>query len=480
MASTALIIEDDRPYAETLARLLQREGFQPEISYTGESGIERLKDVQPEVVLIDIGLPGIDGIEVTRQVTRHDPSILSIIVSGQATLETAVAAMRAGAFDFISKSSGVPEIQFRLRKALEIASLRRQVQYLQGRESNLSEIIGDSPVMRRVRQQIEEVAPAPITVLIAGETGTGKELVARAIHRLSERKEKTLVSVNCAAIPEQLLESEFFGHVRGAFTGADRTRRGLFELADGGSLFLDEVGELDIRLQAKLLRVIEERRFKRVGGEKDLQVDVRIIAATNRDLEQRVVERKFREDLLYRLNVFQIVLPPLRERGADVLLLGRHFIDEFNKQLGKQVEDVDQETARELLTFPFPGNIRQLRNVIEQAMIAAKGPVLTRDLFWGLKPSSSAAEARPRPPARETAAPAPPARNPALPALDDDAPLTELLATVEAKERELRAMERRVLERALMQAKGNKTKAAELLGISRYTFQRRLRNLEST
>jgi DNA-binding NtrC family response regulator len=463
MPAAALIIEDDQNYAKTLSRLLDGEGFRPEVTYSGESGLERMKDLQPELVLVDIGLPGIDGIEVTRQITEHDPTVLCIIVSGRTEVETAVAAMRAGAFDFISKSSGVPEIQFRLRKALEAASLRKQVQYIQERDSKLGEIIGRSPAMQRVRQRIEEVAPSPATVLIVGETGTGKELVARAIHRLSDRRARTLVTVNCAAIPEQLLESEFFGHVRGAFTGADRTRKGLFELADGGSLFLDEVGELDIRLQAKLLRVIEERRFKRVGGEKDLEVDVRIIAATNRDLEQSVAQREFREDLLYRLNVFQIPLPPLRGRGEDVLLLARHFIQELNVQLNKQVQEVDRETARDLLAFPFPGNIRQLRNLIEQAMIAAKGPVLTRDLFWGLEVSATGPTPEPTPPAAS---------------LDQDAPLNELLAAVEAKEQELRVIERRVLERALMQAKGNKTRAAELLGISRYAFQRRLRNLE--
>ena len=324
-----------------------------------------------------------DGIEVIRTIAEREPSAVCIVVSGQITLENTVAAMKAGAFDIIQKSSD--ETELRLRRAIETATLKRRGAHLQNLETSTSKIIGESPEMQRLSRRIDEVAAAPSsTVLIVGETGTGKELVARAVHHQSERREEPLVTVNCAAVPENLIESEFFGHEKGAFTGADRTKMGLFEAAHGGTLFLDEIGDLDLRLQAKLLRVIEERSIMRVGGSKEIKVDVRLVAATNRDLEVLVGEGTFREDMYYRLNVFRIDVPPLAKRDRDVVLLAHHFMAEFAAQTGKRITEIEPAAERALLAYPFPGNVRQLRNLIEQAVILAHGGELTVNLFRGI------------------------------------------------------------------------------------------------
>jgi DNA-binding NtrC family response regulator len=463
MALNTLIIEDDAAYASILARIVTQEGFQPFVAGTGEEGLDLLAEAQPALALVDIGLPGIDGVEVIRTIIEREPGIVCIVVSGLTTVENSVAAMRAGAFDIIQKTSDIPDIQLRLSKAVDMANLRRQVRYLKEREPGLDEIIGDSPAMQRVKAQIKEVAAAPTaTVLIVGETGTGKELVARAIHRLSLRRDNPLVSVNCAAIPENLLESEFFGHERGAFTGADKTKLGLFEEAHRGSLFLDEIGELDLKLQAKLLRVVDDQRFKRVGGTGEIKVDVRLIAATNRSLEQMSAEGNFREDLLYRLNVFQVNVPPLRKRGSDTVSLTHHFMRDFSRQLGKKVTILDHYAEKTLLEHPFPGNVRQLRNLIEQAVILAKGQHLTVDLLRGIQPLT--ASMMPGPLGKS---------DPGV----DGMPLDSQLERLEERREEMKTLEKQIIERALSESKGNKTKAAELLGLSRYALQRRMRRL---
>jgi len=463
----ALIIEDDEGYARILSRIIRDEGFRPTTARSAEEGLELLPDVQPALVLVDIRLPGMDGIQAIGVIGERSPDAVCIVVSGRATVENAVGAMRAGAFDIIQKTTDITEIQLRLRRAVDMANLRRHVQYLQGQGRRLEEIVGESAAVQSMRRRIEEVASAPTsTVLVVGETGTGKELVARAVHRLSERRDSPLVSVNCAAIPENLLESEFFGHERGAFTGADRAKQGLFETAHGGSLFLDEIGELDLRLQAKLLRVVEERLIKRVGGTKETKVDVRLVAATNRDLEQHAREGRFREDLLYRLNVFQIDVPPLRERGEDVLLLARHFMGEFGRQLGKRVAVLAPEAERALMAYGFPGNVRQLRNLIEQAVILARDERLTADLLRGL-PDPARAEGS-----------APPGERRPAPSPAPNAPISDLVDELRERRADVAAFERSVISRAIDEAGGNKTRAAEILGLSRYALQRRLKRLE--
>ena len=464
MSASTLIVEDDTAYARVLSRIVRAEGFLPTIAETGEEGLAMLGEVQPALVLADIGLPGMDGVDVIEAICEREPGAVCIVVSGLVTVQNAVAAMRAGAFDVIEKTADIAEVQVRLRRAMDMANLRRQVAYLQERERSFGEIVGSSEVMLRVRDRIEEVAAAPTsTVLIVGETGTGKELVARAVHRLSARRSKPMITVNCAAIPENLLESEFFGHERGAFTGADRAKPGLFETAHGGTLFLDEIGELDLRLQAKLLRVLEERCFKRVGGVKEIKIDVRLIAATNRNLEQQAAEGRFREDLLYRLNVFQIDVPPLRKRGNDVVLLARYFMKSFGSELGKRVNVIDQSAVSALLAHPFPGNVRQLRNLVEQAVILAKDETLTQELFAGQ-----------RTPAFSIAPPPIDARG------EQDTngtALPELMTKLDQRKQDLIELERNIVARAIDEASGNKTRAAELLGVSRYALQRSLRRL---
>ena len=458
MTATTLIIDDDPAYARSLVRLVKREGFTAEVAYSGEEALERVGQMQPDLVIVDLALPGMDGVEVLRHLRKAEPHAVCIAVSGTATVESAVAAMHAGAFDFLTKTSELEEIRFKLRKALEVAELRQKVQFFVDRErkQHTARMVGESPVMKEVYTRVQEIAATPdTTVLVLGETGTGKELVARAVHDLSERKERTLVAVNCTAVPDNLLESEFFGHEKGAFTGASRTKQGLVELARGGTLFLDEIGDLDLGLQGKLLRLIEERRFKRVGGVTDMEADVRFIAATNRDLETMVEQGRFREDLLYRLNVFQIVLPPLRDRGRDVLLLAQHFIQQFNQQMGKEVLGIDPEAEEALLSYPFPGNIRQLRNIIEQAMIQARASWLMLDRFQGLGPSTRQRKG----------------------ALNNNQTLDLRLAEVRRQEEELWRTEREIIEKALAQAGGNKSQAAQLLGISRYALQRRLKRM---
>jgi DNA-binding NtrC family response regulator len=458
----ALIVDDDVFFSQVLDRQLRAEGLETVVVHSAEEALEALPDAQPELAFVDVGLPGMGGIELVGHLIKRDSGTVCIMISGQTTFQTAVDAMRAGAFDFIGKDAGPPEILLRLRRAIELVQMRQHLEYLQAAVS--VEIIGESPVMRRLDQQIAEVAATPSsTVLIHGETGTGKELVAKAIHKRSARKDKPFITVNCAAVPEQLLESEFFGHERGAFTGADRARKGLVELADRGTFFLDEIGEMDLRMQVKLLRLIEERRFRRVGGANDLAVDVRFIAATNKDLASLAAAGTFREDLLYRLNVYQIALPPLRQRGDDVLALARHFIRAFNREFKKRVTGLDPDAERALLGHPFPGNVRHLRNFIEQAMIRVRGETLTLDHFPGLLP----VDAADRTAAREPCAPVRPG-----------GPSGGAQETLwEGVERANRETERGTVERALAEAGGNKSKAAELLGISRYALQRRLRSL---
>ncbi len=457
-----MIVDDDALFARSLTRIARAAGMEASVVHSAEQALKHVAREQPDLAFVDVGLPGMSGIELVEKLTSGDRKVHCIMVSGQTTFQTAVDAMRAGALDFIPKASQLPEIQFRMSKAVEVLRLRQQLEYLQSASPGLDAIIGESELMKQVIAQIADVAATPSsTALIQGETGTGKELVAKAIHKQSDRRDKPFISINCSAVPDSLVESEFFGHERGAFTGADRARRGLVELADQGSLFLDEIGEMDQKLQAKLLRLIEERTYRRVGGATDLTADVRFIAATNRDLPSLAVEGKFREDLLYRLNVFQIQLPPLNQRGDDIMLLTGHFIDMFNKELRRQVSGVDAGVERALRGHPFPGNVRQLRNFIEQSMIRVKGETLTLDLFPGLVGTTASA---PVPSSMQPASGAQPAEA-------GDVSWSDL-------EQQQRQAARQVIITALENAGGNKSQAARDLGISRYALLRRLRQLD--
>ncbi len=462
MSITTLIIEDELTYARFLDRVVSHAGFTSRVARSGEEGLAAFLDTHPPLVLLDLGLPGIGGIDVLRKIKTAASDTVCIVISGKLDVEDTIQAMRSGAFDVIQKTAGFSEVQMRLQKAVEMASLRRQLRLLTRTESPEA-IIGDSEALRHVRQQIREVARTPAsTVLITGETGTGKELVARAIHRLSDREARPMVTVNCAAIPESLLESEFFGYERGAFTGADNAKAGLFEAADGGSLFLDEIGELDLKLQAKLLRVVEEKTVHPVGGGAPLRVDVRLIVATNRDMEALVRQGRFRQDLFYRLNVFQIDVPPLRERRDDILCLARHFVKVLGEEMGKPLTDISPEAEASLLVHEYPGNVRQLRNLVEQAVIVCKGDRLTARDFRGLPPSAP------------SLAPGDP---PAYPELPADLPATEMHRALRQRQAALTAFERQVVERALTENRGNRSHAAKALGINRYSLLRWMRRL---
>ena len=366
-----LIVDDDAGVRESL-RMVLKERYEPLLSASGEEALSALADVKPDLVLLDVLMPGLDGLEVLERVKGEDPRIPVIMLTATKTVKTAVTAMKLGAFDYVTKPFDVEELLIIIERAtrdaareVELESLRWEV----GRKYSPANIIGNNARMQQIFRTIGIVAPLKTTVLITGEHGTGKELIAKAIHYQSPRAERPLVTLNCAAIPENLLESELFGHERGSFTDAHTRKLGQFEIADQGSIFLDEIGEMMPSLQAKLLRVIEQGEFMRVGGKQTIQVDVRIIAATNRDLDKAMRENVFRPDLYYRLNVVSLHLPPLRERHEDIPLLIKHFVSSKSQQIGIPEKRISTEAADAMLRYAWPGNVRELENVIERVLV---------------------------------------------------------------------------------------------------------------
>ncbi len=375
-----LVIEDNPEEATLLQALLQEAGFHVDIAYDGEEGIARLDENFYDVVVTDLAMPKKGGLEVLEHVVTNAPETICIILTGHGSIKSAVEAIKKGAYDYLTKPFRRDEILLVLQKALETRRLRRDNEFLRRRlwrERGYGEIIGKSKPMRQIFSLIEKVANTDSTILILGESGTGKELVARAIHNASLRSEGPFIPVNCGAIPEELLESELFGHEKGAFTGALKTRIGRFELAHGGTIFLDEVSEMSPKLQVKLLRVLQEHTFERVGGTRSIKVDIRVIAATNRDLEKEVKEGRFREDLFYRLNVIPIKLPPLRERREDIPLLVEHFLQRFAQRKNRNVQGITKEALECLMRHDWPGNVRELENVIERMVILSGEEYLT-------------------------------------------------------------------------------------------------------
>ncbi|MCR4440452.1 MAG: sigma-54 dependent transcriptional regulator [bacterium] len=385
MRAHLLIVEDNCDMCQTLADVLRREGYSVRTAYSGEEAIQIVEKYPVDLVLLDLRLPKMDGLQVLAHIKEIDPDVLVIMITAVSDPRPAVAAMKAGAYDYLNKPFELDELKMVVAKALETIRLKLEVSQLKAQQrlrSPLTELFGDSPQMQEVRRLIKIVSETPRTsVLIQGESGTGKELVADAIHRNSVRADKPLVKVNCAAIPENLLESELFGHERGAFTDAKTMKKGIFEMAHGGSIFLDEISSMSPALQPKLLRVLESGSFRRVGGTADIEVDVRIIAATNRDLAQCVREGTFREDLYYRLKVMVIDLPPLREHPEDIIPLAKLFLEANNREFNKNIRGIDKEAQRLLLEYPWPGNVRELKNVIERAVILCPGDLLTADLL---------------------------------------------------------------------------------------------------
>lgn len=378
-----LIIDDEEGIRFSLRGILEDEGHTVAEAESGEQGLKVLESERPDLVFLDIWLPGMDGLTVLGTIKEKDSSLPVIMISGHGTIETAVNAIKRGAHDFIEKPLSLEKVVIAAANALEFHNLRRENQALKSRiaRENTIEVTGNSAPIIQLREQIQRVAPTDAWVLITGENGTGKEIAARSIHAQSKRKDKALVAVNCAAIPEELIESELFGHEKGAFTGADQAKTGKFELADNGTLFLDEIGDMSMKTQAKILRILQEQCFERVGGNKTMRVNVRVIAATNKNLEEQIQKGNFREDLYYRLRVFPLTLPPLRKRGADILQLIHEFHAAMVQEQGFKPIHFTKDAERALLGYPWPGNVRELKNFVERMLIMFSGETVdTLDL----------------------------------------------------------------------------------------------------
>ena len=367
-----LVVDDEHLIRWSLEQNLKKQGYEVLTASNGEEALKLVHEEQPELILLDIQMPGINGLEVLEKVKETDEDIVIIMVTAQGSLETAVNAMRMGAYDYVNKPFNLDELAIVIRIALETSCLRREVAGLRSEHKKVGppNIVGASKHMRNVLAMMDKVARSEAsTVLVQGESGTGKELVAKWIHYKSSRAERPFVAINCAAVPATLLESELFGHEKGAFTDAKNAKKGLFELADGGTIFLDEIGDMEIGMQAKLLRFLEDKTFRRIGGAKIITVDIRIISATNKDLLKAIEEKSFRNDLYYRLQVIPIFLPPLRDRKEDIISLANHFIETFNKEFNKHVNGISGMAEKMLSEYQWPGNIRELKNVIERAII---------------------------------------------------------------------------------------------------------------
>jgi two-component system response regulator AtoC len=449
-----LVVDDDDGLREYLEVLAASRGFQVFSAPTGEAALEQLERARPELVTLDLVLPGMNGLETLRKIKEQLPEVPVIMLSGHGQARSIVEAMKLGAADFLRKPFEVEELEVAFQRALEQRALKHEVEELRGRvrsEAELLMLCGDDPKMREVRDIIEQVADTDITVLVRGESGTGKELVARALHRLSSRVDRPFVKVNCAALPSELLESELFGFEKGAFTGAQRRKLGKFEYANHGTIFLDEISEMHPALQAKLLQVLQDGEFSRLGGESDVHVDTRVIAATNRNLEQAVSDGSFREDLFYRLNVVTTSLPPLRDRRDAIPLLVDHFLNMYNRQYGKSVKQLQSETLERFNAYHWPGNVRELENMVKRMVVLGNEAALLEEITHriGANGQASVSESP----------------------FDLDSLGVDL---AEGKGVDLKAIakhaaqiaEKRVIERVLDQTRWNRKEAAERLQIS--------------
>ncbi len=448
-----LVVDDDPAHRLMLTTLLSDWGYRVKEADGGLSAVAKVQEEPLDAVIMDVRMPDMDGIEATRRIHHYNPALPVIVLTAFSSVPSAVEALKAGAYDYLTKPLDFDALRLALDRALEHTHLRTENQELREQLARLRlpEIIGTSAAMARLVELLALVAPSEATVLITGESGTGKGLVARAIHANSRRSHGPLVEVNCAAIPENLMETELFGHDKGAFTGADKARRGRFAQADGGTIFLDEVGELSLPMQAKLLRVLQDGQIQRVGSDQPVAVDVRILAATNRDLHQMTQEGLFREDLYYRLNVVAVEVPPLRQRKEDIPLLVDHFLRTFAQKNKRTVRGITPRAMDLLLKYDWPGNVRELENVMERAVILLRGEYLTEaELPLHLQ----------RP---ETPGPSGPA---------NDAPQEDAVSLPSVT---LAEMERRLIERVLEETGGNKSEAARRLGITRRTLKLKLK-----
>lgn len=445
MDFSILIVDDEKNIREGLSTSLELDGFKTCIAADGQEALKIMTTTEIDLVISDLKMPKMSGTELLKNITAKYPTIPVIILTGHGTVESAVVAMRDGAYDFITKPINLDHLTLLVNRALvkrklinEHRSLQKEVKKLESR-TRVSKLIGKSSVMSKLIELVNQVADSKASVIISGESGVGKEVVANALHDLSSRSESPMISVHCAALSESLLESELFGHEKGAFTGATATKKGRFELANGGTIFLDEIGEINPSTQIKLLRVLQERTFERVGGEKSVDVDVRVVTATNRDLQEEIKNGNFREDLFYRLNVVNIHIPPLRERKEDIPLLVSSFIKEFANENNKIVEGIDQKALRSLTSYNWPGNIRELRNCIESAVVfAAKGIITFDDIPQNI---------------RET---------------HDQSSIQIPLGLT------LSEAEKIIISETLRAENSNKSKTSEILGIGRKTLHRKI------
>jgi two-component system response regulator AtoC len=450
-----LVIDDDPGVRDYMEALVSRQGFRVFLAADAEQALSGLDDTRPDIVTLDVVLPGMDGLETLRRLKQRAPNVPVVMLSGHGQARNIVEAMRLGASDFLRKPFEVEELELAFQKALEKRALKQEVERLRGRARSETELLllcGDNQKMREVREIIEQVADTDITVLVRGESGTGKELVARTIFQLSGRRDQPFVKVNCAALPSELLESELFGFEKGAFTGAQKRKLGKFEYANHGAIFLDEISEMHPALQAKLLQVLQDGEFSRLGGESDVHVDTRVIAATNRNLEEAVADGSFREDLYYRLNVVTVHLPPLRERVDGIPLLVDHFLRKNNEQYRKDLKALSTETMDIFMKYPWPGNVRELENMVRRMVVLGnESTVLAEISLRGSAPSSRTAQPDP---------------GHDLAALGVDFSKGEAIDLKAISRRAAQVAEKRVIERVLQQTRWNRKEAAEKLQIS--------------
>lgn len=454
-----LLVEDKNELRAMLRKALERAGYSVDEAPDGSAAIHKVRARRYLLVITDLKMPGASGLDVLRETKQADASIPVILLTAFGSVEEAVTAMKEGAFDFLQKPVDLDHLKLLVQRAARQQELLRENILLREEYAaryGFPRIVGEHAAIREVSQQIQRVAGTDSTVLLLGESGTGKELFARAVHHLSPRREQPFVALNCAAIPEGLVENELFGHERGAFTGAGARKAGKMDLAHRGTLFLDEIGELPLAIQAKLLRVLEERRFERVGGTQTVEVDVRIVVATNRDLQKQIAEKLFREDLYFRISAVPITIPPLRERGDDVLLLARHFLDKFSREFSKPGLDLSEDACERLREYRWPGNVRELQNALERAVILADGGKISGATLQ--LPSSRGADGAAKIPAGM---------------LPENFSWEGSLEEVSA--RAAGHVERMLLESTLRDCKWNKTRAADILGVSAKTLLAKLR-----
>ena len=442
-----LVVDDEPGMREFLEIMLRKEEYNVKVASNGEEAIDMLQKETFDLAIVDIQMPGVNGIEVLKNTRENHPNTTIIMITAFASHESAIEAMKLGAYDYITKPFKIDEIKLVISKALDKKNLEQENTRLKKElesKYGFENIIGTSSAIKQIFALIKRVSELKVNVLITGESGTGKELVARAIHYSGNRSEGPFIPVNCGAIPETLIESEFFGHAKGAFTGANRDKKGLFEDASGGTLFLDEIGDLPLHLQVKLLRVLEERKVRPLGKTESVSIDVRVISATNKKLEQEIMEGKFREDLFYRLNVIKIAIPSLRERKEDIPSLSMHFVDKYAGEMGKEIKGISNDALEDLEKYHYPGNIRELENIIARCVALESGDVINRD---------------------------------SLPNLATDNEYIDLTDTINASDSidsVLGDVEKQIIENALKSSQGNKTEAAKMLGITLRSLRYRL------